>query len=338
MKKSDFYFDLPESLIAQGPSDFRGDDRLLVINRKKRKFYHSKMTDLKSHLPSDSVMVFNDTKVRKARVFAISESGSNVEFLFLCQKNLLEWQVICSRSRRNRIGKRYYFPDGCEAKIIKEESELKVLLFSKPVDEKWFEQNGHVPLPPYIKRTDLPEDSERYQTVYAKDNGSVAAPTAGLHFTQEILSGLENHGIKLLFLTLHVGLGTFLPVRTEDIDDHQMHTEKFSIPEITAKEILKAKKEKKMIIGVGTTSVRTLESAWNEDHFERMEGETNIFIKPGYKFKVVDNLFTNLHTPESTLLMLVSAFAGRELILSAYSEAISSGYKFFSYGDAMLIL
>ncbi len=199
------------------------------------------------------------------------------------------------------------------------------------------EKYGHIPLPPYIKREDVPSDANRYQTIYAKETGSSAAPTAGLHFTQEIMDRLSANGIESVFITLHVGLGTFLPVRSENIEDHPMHSESFSIDENTARKIEEAKIEGRKIIAVGTTSVRTLESAWSDGKFEKKEGSTSIFIYPGYKFKIVDALFTNFHTPESTLLMLVSAFAGRELILESYAEAVREGYRFFSYGDAMLV-
>jgi S-adenosylmethionine:tRNA ribosyltransferase-isomerase len=217
------------------------------------------------------------------------------------------------------------------------EGGVRLLEFDRPIDDDWLDRYGHIPLPPYIKRADTEADADRYQTVYAAACGSSAAPSAGLHFTRELLDTLSAAGIESAFVTLHVGLGTFLPVRSADIEDHVMHNETFCIDEETAAKIERAKAEGRKIIAVGTTSVRTLESAWDSGRLRTGEGGTSIFIYPGYRFKVVDALFTNFHTPESTLLMLVSAFAGRELILESYAEAVREGYRFFSYGDAMLI-
>jgi S-adenosylmethionine:tRNA ribosyltransferase-isomerase len=225
-----------------------------------------------------------------------------------------------------------------EAKISGWEGDVRYLEFDRVVDDDWLERYGHIPLPPYIKRQDTSSDSERYQTVFASVFGSSAAPTAGLHFTNELLSRIDGAGIESVFITLHVGLGTFLPVRSEDIEDHVMHEEFFSIDDKTASKIETAKAQGRKVVAVGTTSVRTLESAWDNGMIKRGEGLTSIFIYPGYKFNAADCLFTNFHTPESTLLMLVSAFAGRELILESYAEAVKEGYRFFSYGDAMLIV
>jgi len=290
------------------------------------------------------LLVFNDTKVRKARLVAFhGKTGAEIEFLFLDDVNGdgLLWKVMAKRARRKRTGDIYLFPAGeqerIKAVINGFEDEYILLKFENPINDAWFERNGHVPLPPYIKRKDAPEDTERYQTVYAKRTGSTAAPTAGLHFTREILDAFDSCGIESVYITLHVGLGTFLPVRTENIEDHKMHSEYFYIDDNGAAKIEDAKEEGRKIIAVGTTSVRTLESAWINGRLKRGENKTSIFIYPGYKFKVTDALFTNFHTPESTLLMLVSAFAGRELILESYAEAIKEGYRFFSYGDAMLI-
>jgi len=252
------------------------------------------------------------------------------------------WKVMTKRARRKKAGDVYVFnSSGQEQKkaVIRGfMDEYLSLEFETAINDAWFEKNGHVPLPPYIKRKDALEDSERYQTIYAKQTGSSAAPTAGLHFTKEILSEFSARGIESVFITLHVGLGTFLPVRSENIEDHKMHSEVFYIDENSAEKIEAAKKEGRKIIAVGTTSLRTLESAMMPNgKLNRGENKTAIFIYPGYKFKVIDALFTNFHTPESTLLMLVSAFAGRELILESYAEAVKEGYRFFSYGDAMLI-
>ena len=237
---------------------------------------------------------------------------------------------------------RYQFPDGTVAQIVdfpgNEKTEFRALKFDFPLDEKWFEKNGHIPLPPYIKREDTEEDSERYQNVYAKETGSAACPTAGLHFTEEMLSSLSEKNIERDFVTLHVGLGTFLPVRESIIENHKMHEEVYTISESTAEKINKAKREGRPILAVGTTSVRTLESSADEKGFVKSgTSSTRIFMYPGYKFKVVDQMFTNFHTPESTLIMLVSAFAGRENILNAYKNAVENRYRFFSYGDAMFI-
>jgi S-adenosylmethionine:tRNA ribosyltransferase-isomerase len=241
---------------------------------------------------------------------------------------------MAQRSKRRRPGSRYTFAGGLGAEITE---GLRLLRFDSPVDEAWLDRHGHIPLPPYIKREDTPADSERYQTVYAAVPGSSAAPTAGLHFTREILAELEARGMGAAFITLHVGPSTFLPVRTANIEDHVMHEETYAIDEATAAKIEKARAEKRRIIAVGTTSLRTLESAWGEGRLRRGEASTSIFIYPGYTFKLADQLFTNFHTPESTLLMLVSAFAEREFILESYKEAVERGYRFFSYGDAMLI-
>ncbi|MCX7025613.1 MAG: tRNA preQ1(34) S-adenosylmethionine ribosyltransferase-isomerase QueA [Spirochaetes bacterium] len=338
MKTSDFSFDLPERLIAQSPSDQRGADRLFVLRRRDGRRTHVSMSVLPDFVPDGAVMVFNDSRVRKARVFGQADTGARVEFLFTRRTGHSEWEAMCGKLRKQTVGKKYSFPEGIEAEIVAEGADVRILRLSRDFDEAWFERNGHVPLPPYIKRADGTPDAERYQTVYARDHGSVAAPTAGLHFTDALLGALDARGVRRVFITLHVGMGTFMPVRSERVEDHRMHTERFSIPTETAREIETAKREGRPVIAIGTTSVRTMESAWEGDGFAMTEGETDIFITPGYRFKVVDGLFTNFHTPESTLLMLASAFAGREFILSAYDEAVRENYRFFSYGDAMLIL
>jgi S-adenosylmethionine:tRNA ribosyltransferase-isomerase len=353
MKKSDFYFDLPESLIAQYPPEKRGQSRLMTLDRLSGAREHTSVCKLPDILCGERflsargekpLLVFNDTKVRKARLAAVNEkTGAQTEFLLLDDINGdgLLWKVMTKRARRKREGDVYVFSSGTQGRIKAAiqgfEDEYLLLEFENAVNDAWLEKNGHVPLPPYIKRKDAPADSERYQTIYANQTGSTAAPTAGLHFTKEILDAFAANGIESVFITLHVGLGTFLPVRSENIEDHKMHSEFFNIDKKTAEKIESAKKAGRKIIAVGTTSVRTLESAWIDGKLNQGGNKTSIFIYPGYKFKAVDVLFTNFHTPESTLLMLVSAFAGRELILESYAEAIREGYRFFSYGDAMLI-
>jgi S-adenosylmethionine:tRNA ribosyltransferase-isomerase len=322
----------------------------MVMDRKTRRLEHRMVRDLPSILESGTLMVFNNSRVRRSRIYGASEAaGGKTEFLLLKRIDALSWQVLCKKSKRRRTGDRFVFDD-VRGEIISVAASLKgegemILRFDRPVDDAWLDVHGHVPLPPYIKRADAEIDSERYQTVYAREHGSAAAPTAGLHFSGEILESLKGAGIETAYITLHVGLGTFLPVRSENLLDHVMHEEEFSIDGETACRIEKAKAEGRKILAVGTTSMRAIESAWTEDtslpslgRLRRGEGSTSIFIYPGFTFKVADALFTNFHTPCSTLLMLVSAFAGREFILESYREAVREGYRFFSYGDACLML
>ena len=345
MKLTDFDFDLPQDLIAQKPSGKRGDDRLMLLDRKNGSVFHHQMNDLPDLIMPGTLMIFNNSKVRRARCYGIKETtGRNQEFMFLNQldKEGFLWNTMVKSAKKQKNGMRYQFPDGTVAQIVdfpgNEKTEFRALKFDFPLDEKWFEKNGHIPLPPYIKREDTEEDSERYQNVYAKETGSAACPTAGLHFTEEMLSCLAEKNIERDFVTLHVGLGTFLPVRESIIENHKMHEKVYAISESTAEKINKAKREGRPILAVGTTSVRTLESSADEKGFVKSgTSSTRIFMYPGYKFKVVDQMFTNFHTPESTLIMLVSAFAGRENILNAYKNAVENRYRFFSYGDAMFI-
>ena len=345
MKLTDFDFDLPQDLIAQKPSGKRGDDRLMLLDRKNGSVFHHQMNDLPDLIMPGTLMIFNNSKVRRARCYGIKETtGRNQEFMFLNQldKEGFLWNTMVKSAKKQKNGMRYQFPDGTVAQIVDfpghEKTEFRALKFDFPLDEKWFEKNGHIPLPPYIKREDTEEDSERYQNVYAKETGSAACPTAGLHFTEEMLSCLAEKNIERDFVTLHVGLGTFLPVRESIIENHKLHEEVYTISESTAEKINKAKREGRPILAVGTTSVRTLESSADEKGFVKSgTSSTRIFMYPGYKFKVVDQMFTNFHTPESTLIMLVSAFAGRENILNAYKNAVEKRYRFFSYGDAMFI-
>lgn len=345
MLLKEFDFNLPEELIAQHPSGIRGQDKLMLLNRKTGETEHHNMSDLPDLILPGTLMIFNNSKVRRARCYGIKETtGREQEFMFLNQLDSTgnTWNTMVKGAKKQKPGMRYTFPDGTTGTIIEREentgTEFRALRFESPVTEEWFEKNGHIPLPPYIKREDTEEDSERYQNIYAKETGSAACPTAGLHFTEEMLSRLSEKGIERDFVTLHVGLGTFLPVREEKIEDHKMHEEAFTVSAATAEKINQAKKEGRPILAVGTTSVRTLESACDENGIVKAgTSSTHIFMYPGYKFKVIDQMFTNFHTPESTLIMLVSAFAGREHILNAYRNAVENRYRFFSYGDAMFI-
>lgn len=345
MLLKEFDFNLPEELIAQHPSGIRGQDKLMLLNRKTGETEHHNMSDLPDLILPGTLMIFNNSKVRRARCYGIKETtGREQEFMFLNQLDSTgnTWNTMVKGAKKQKPGMRYTFPDGTTGTIIEREentgTEFRALRFESPVTEEWFEKNGHIPLPPYIKREDTEEDSERYQNIYAKETGSAACPTAGLHFTGEMLSRLSEKGIERDFVTLHVGLGTFLPVREEKIEDHKMHEEAFTVSEATAEKINQAKKEGRPVLAVGTTSVRTLESACDENGIVKAgTSSTHIFMYPGYRFKVIDQMFTNFHTPESTLIMLVSAFAGREHILNAYRTAVENRYRFFSYGDAMFI-
>lgn len=345
MRTQDFYFDLPEDLIAQHPSGVRGQDKLMKLGRNDGSVEDHMMDDLPDLIEPNTLMVFNNSRVRRARVYGVKEStGREIEFMFLNQidKECRVWNVMVKNAKKQKAGMTYRFPDGSIGEIIDIEgnkgTEFRALQFDFVIDEAWFEKNGHIPLPPYIRREDTEEDSERYQNVYSREVGSAACPTAGLHFTPEMLERLKEKGIEMEFVTLHVGLGTFLPVREDNIEDHKMHTEYYTVTKEVADKINKAKKEGRPILAVGTTSVRTLESA-SEDDGTVIPGTrgTHIFMYPGYKFKVVDQMFTNFHTPESTLIMLVSAFAGKENIMNAYKHAVDKRYRFFSYGDCMLI-
>ena len=344
MLTKDYYFDLPEELIAQEPSQRRGDDRLLLIDRAKGTWSDWMMKDFPSLIHEDSVIVVNNSRVRKARVYARSETGGNVEFLFLGREGDGAWKCMTTKTKRQRAGKEYVFlrKDGSDeitGRITRENADgTRSVMLSADDGEEFFQRCGHVPLPPYIKREDSWNDETRYQTVYASRIGSVASPTAGLHFTSELMDKVRSMGIPIHEVTLHVGAGTFLPVRTERIEDHHMHTERYEIDQETADALNRAKSEGKRIVAIGTTSVRTLESAADSNgRLTALSGDTDIFIHPGYSFRFVSDLLTNFHTPESTLLMLVSALAGRSLIFSAYQHAIEERYRFFSYGDACFI-
>ncbi len=340
MKVSDFDYELPEELIAQTPLDKRDESRLLVYHRNSKAAEHCIFSDIEDYLQPGDCLVVNDTKVIPARLLGSREdTGGRMEFVLLSRENDDTWRVLVKPGRRAKIGSRFVFGDGLlKAEVLDktEEGGRIVRFFFDGVFEEVLDQAGIMPLPPYIHE-EL-KDKNRYQTVYARHSGSAAAPTAGLHFTPELLKRLKEKGVNFAKVTLHVGLGTFRPVKVENIQEHIMHKEKFEVSREAAEVINEAKRSGKRIIAVGTTSLRTLESISDDNGMIHAgSGETGIFIYPGYRFKVVDALITNFHLPRSTLLMLVSAMTGREEILQMYQEAIARRYRFFSFGDAMFI-
>ncbi len=337
MKTRNFSFDLPPELIAQHPPERRGSSRLLVLDKESGVISHSSMSEVHSFIEPGTVMVFNDSRVRKARLFAESSDGGTVELLLIRRVDRATWRTVTSKVKRQRVGKTVFLPDGVTAEIVSADGQFRDLCFSREIDDEWLDRHGHIPLPPYISRPDDTGDAERYQTVYSRLTGSVAAPTAGLHFTKEILVTLENAGVEVRFITLHIGAGTFFPIRTEHIEDHQMHEEEYEISSECAAAVNRAASDGRSILAVGTTSLRCLESASGNDGVVPGWGRTALYITPGYKFRTVSRLFTNFHTPGSTLLVLVSAFAGSESVAKAYRVAVREKYRFFSYGDAMLI-
>lgn len=337
MKTSNFYFNIPPELIAQHPAP-RGKSRMMVLDTATGQIEHSRFADLYRFIRPGSLLVVNDSKVRKARLYGRSETGGKVEFLLTEHIEGATWKAVVSKSKKQTIGKTFQFPERVRGTIAGNTGHLKLVCFSPPIDDAYLERVGKVPLPPYIKRDTVSKDTENYQTVYAREYGSSAAPTAGLHFTEEILSSLRERGIEIRQITLHVGTGTFLPIRTEDVEDHKMHSETFTIDLPTADAINTAKKEGKQIIAVGTTTVRALESAWIKGKIIPGTRNTDLFIYPGYRFQAVDSMITNFHTPQSSLIVMVSAFAGEEAIKKAYEEGVRKKYRFFSYGDGMLIL
>ncbi|WP_456455620.1 tRNA preQ1(34) S-adenosylmethionine ribosyltransferase-isomerase QueA [Thermovibrio sp.] len=342
MKVSLFDYNLPKELIAKYPKEPRDSSRLMVLNRKTGEVEHKIFRQIVDYLREGDLLVLNDTKVIPARLFGELPTGAKVEVLLLRQVEPLTWEVMARPARKLKPGRKVIFDRELSAEVVGYLGEGKRLLkFNVEGDKTFMEkvyQLGHVPLPPYLEREDTQEDRERYQTVFASKEGSVAAPTAGLHFTQSLLTELEKKGVIIKKLTLHVGPGTFKPVKVEEVENHKMDYETYQIPQETASEVNRAKEEGRRVIAVGTTVVRTLESAADEEGKVRAgEGSTNLFIYPGYEFKVIDALITNFHLPRSTLLMLVSAFAGRERVLNAYKEAVRLGYRFYSFGDAMFI-
>ena len=340
MKRQDFYYDLPEELIAQDPLKDRSSSRLLVLDKESGAVSHHVFREIGDYLEKGDCLVINDTKVIPARLIG-SKIGTNakIEILLLKRKENNIWETLVKPGKKAKVGAKISFGDGLlvgEVIDVVEEGNRMVQFSFEGIFEEILDQLGQMPLPPYI--THQLKDKNRYQTVYAKHEGSAAAPTAGLHFTEELLKEIQDKGVEIAHVTLHVGLGTFRPVKVENVQDHHMHSEFYIVEPEEAEKINRAKREGGRVICVGTTSCRTLESATGEDGILKAgSGWTDIFIYPGYRFKILDALITNFHLPESTLVMLVSALAGREHVLAAYEEAIRERYRFFSFGDAMFI-
>lgn len=340
MKKSDFYFDLPEELIAQTPIEQRDHSRLLHLDKISGETEDLHFYDLKKFLKPGDCLVLNNSRVLPARLLGSRSTGGSVELVLLRDLGEGRWECLSRPGRKTKPGTELEFGEGelkATVESVAEGGNRIVQFHYEGIFMEVLERLGKMPLPPYIK-AEL-QDSERYQTVYSKELGSAAAPTAGLHFTKELLEEIEEMGVKVRYVTLHVGLGTFRPVKEDEIEDHEMHSEFCIVPEETAEAINETKKNGGRVIAVGTTSCRTLESFAEEDGtMKPKSGWTNIFIYPGYKFKCIDALVTNFHLPESTLIMLVSALAGREHVLNAYKHAVEERYRFFSFGDAMIII
>ncbi|MDE6212990.1 MAG: tRNA preQ1(34) S-adenosylmethionine ribosyltransferase-isomerase QueA [Lachnospiraceae bacterium] len=341
LKTSDFYFDLPQELIAQDPLEDRSASRLLVLHRETGAVEHHTFKEITQFLRPGDCLVLNNTKVLPARLLGTKEdTGAAIEVLLLKRREKDVWETLVKPGKKARPGTRLTFGDGslrAEVLEVVEEGNRLIRFFYEGIFEEVLDRLGEMPLPPYI--THKLEDKNRYQTVYAKYEGSAAAPTAGLHFTEELLQEIKEMGVEIAFVTLHVGLGTFRPVKVEDLSAHHMHSEYYEVTQETAETINRTKEKGGRVICVGTTSCRTIESAAKDDgKVQAGCGNTEIFIYPGYRFKVLDCLITNFHLPESTLVMLVSALAGRENVLAAYQEAIEERYRFFSFGDAMLIV
>lgn len=340
MKVKDFYFDLPKELIAQHPLEKRDESKLMVLNKKNGEVEHKVFKDIIDYLNPGDCLVLNDTRVMPARLYGAKEgSGGKMEFLLLKRYEDDIWETLVKPGKRGKVGAKFVFGNGeLKAEIVEvlDNGNRKVKFYYDGIFEEVLDRLGEMPLPPYIE--EKLEDRERYQTVYSREVGSAAAPTAGLHFTEELLQAIREKGISIAFVTLHVGLGTFRPVKVEDIQEHEMHSEYYILDKENAEIINNAKKSGKRVIAVGTTSNRTLESIANEDgEVKEQSGYTSIFIYPGYKFKIVDAIITNFHLPESTLIMLISAFSTREIVMNAYKIAVENKYRFFSFGDAMFI-
>ncbi len=341
MNTTDFFYELPEELIAQTPLTDRDHSRLMVLPLHTDEIEHRHFYDITEFLRPGDCLIMNNSKVLPARIFGLKETGSLVELLLLKNIGNDAWECLVKPGKKARIGAKLKICDflSCEVTDILEDGN-RIIRFSYPKNRNIYEildEVGTMPLPPYIK--EKLEDQGRYQTVYAKEIGSAAAPTAGLHFTEELLTKIKSMGINIGYVTLHVGLGTFRPVKVESVENHKMHTESYHVPEETIALIQKTKQQGGRIISVGTTSTRTLESAFDSNgNCIKPYGETDIFIYPGYRFKMIDGLITNFHLPESTLIMLVSALAGQEKVLNAYHTAVTEKYRFFSFGDAMLII
>ena len=340
MKTSDFYYDLPEELIAQDPLENRSDSRLMVLDKKTGAVSHHIFRDIVEYLQPGDCLVINDTKVIPARLIGSKEdTGAKIEVLLLKRKTGDVWETLVKPGRKAKPGTRIQFGEGLlvgEVMDIVDEGNRLIHFEFDGIFEEILDQLGQMPLPPYI--THQLKDKDRYNTVYATHSGSAAAPTAGLHFTPELLRTIEEKGIDIARVTLHVGLGTFRPVKVDDVENHHMHSEFYMIDEVAAEKINRAKENGKKVICVGTTSCRTIESAADENgRLKPCSGWTEIFIYPGYRFKILDCLITNFHLPESTLIMLVSTLAGQKHVLAAYEEAVKERYRFFSFGDAMFI-
>lgn len=346
MLLSEFDYELPEDLIAQLPADKRENSRMLVLNRGKHSISHKHFYDIVDLIEPNSLLVLNNTKVLPARLYGTKETGAKIEIFLLKQKENDSWEVLIKPSKRVKSGTIVKVSDELSVEVLERLEDdgewlVKLIYYGNILDI--LHRNGNIPLPPYIERKLQSEDIkkldfERYQTVYAKDEGSVAAPTAGLHFTEEILQKLKDKGVEIAYVTLNVGLGTFRPVKCENVLEHKMHSETFEITQEAADAINSAKMCGKKIIAVGTTTVRTLETAYQRyGEIKACHDHSELFIYPPYDFKVIDNLITNFHLPKSTLLMLVSALAGKDFIFEAYKEAIENRYRFFSYGDCMYI-
>jgi S-adenosylmethionine:tRNA ribosyltransferase-isomerase len=340
-RTSHYDFDLPLDRIAQFPTERRGESRLMVVNRSTGEISHRQFSDLEHMIPGGDALVLNTTRVFRARLLGVRDNGTPAEILLLRSLGESMWEAMVHPGGKLKPGRVVRFADDFEAKIVSmtERRTRVVHLNSRIPIEEAIEKYGHVPLPPYITRADQPDDAERYQTVYANESGSVAAPTAGLHFTPEMLDRLAAKGVKRADVILHVGAGTFKPVETEHPADHVMHEESYTLPARAAERLNETRSSGGKIWAVGTTSVRTLESVINEDGiFHEKSGDTRIFIRPPYEFRAIDRLITNFHLPRSTLIMLVAAFAGYDLTMRAYKEAITERYRLYSYGDAMAIV
>lgn len=337
MKTSDFYYDLPEELIAQTPIEPRTASRMLILDRKSGEYKDGHFTDLIDYLEPGDCLIMNDTRVLPARIFGTKvDTGAVVEFVLLKQIDSTHWECLAGPGKKAKIGAEFKFSDELSGVVTDVSEGNRIVDFKySGVFFDILDRVGQMPLPPYIK--EKLEDKERYQTVYSRERGSAAAPTAGLHFTEEYIEKIKEKGIKVGFVTLHVGLGTFRPVKVDDITEHKMHSEHYMITAETAELINSTKAAGKRVICVGTTSCRTLESAASTGGIRECADDTSIFIYPGYKFKCMDGLITNFHLPESTLIMLVSAFAGYDNTMAAYRHAVKERYRFFSFGDAMFI-
>lgn len=340
MKTSDFYYDLPEELIAQTPVEPRDQSRLLVFNKETGDLLHKHFYDVFDYLKAGDCLVLNDTRVLPARIFGTRvDTGSIVEFVLLKQKQQNVWECLAGPGKKAKVGHKFTFSDKLSAEVIEVLDDGNRIVKFNPNGEFFavLDEVGQMPLPPYIK--EKLQDKERYQTVYSRELGSAAAPTAGLHFTKEILAKLKERGVNIAYVTLHVGLGTFRPVKVDDVTEHKMHSEHYSITQENADIINNTKQNGGRVICVGTTSCRTVESAMQKfGEIKECSDDTSIFIYPGYTFKCMDGLITNFHLPESTLIMLVSAFAGYEKTMNAYNVAVKERYRFFSFGDAMIIV